>query len=106
VIAKWKLTAVAAFRKGYKYLSTPLMAVDVGQAQKFIEAACECVGGSCACTDVSCGCPVYIGVHFYAYDCRPVEAGGYTDFQRKLKAVADVMELYPFVKGAIMNEVG
>jgi hypothetical protein len=106
VIAKWKLTAVSAFRKGYKYLSTPLVAVDVDHAKKFIEAACECVGGNCACTDVSCGCPVYIGVHFYAYDCRPVEAGGYVDFQRKLQAVADVMETYPFVKGAIMNEVG
>lgn len=106
VIAKWKLTAVSAFRKGYKYLSTPLVAVDVDHAKRFIEEACECVDGNCACTDISCGCPVYIGVHFYAYDCRPIEAGGYEDFQTKLQAVADVMEEYPFVKGAIMNEVG
>jgi len=106
VMADWKETAATAFNKGYKYLSTPLVAVDVNYARRFIEEACGCVGGQCACKDISCGCPVYIGVHFYAYDCRPVEAGGYNDFRRKLKAVADVMEMYPFVKGAIMNEVG
>uniref|UniRef100_A0A7S4SM51 Asl1-like glycosyl hydrolase catalytic domain-containing protein n=1 Tax=Alexandrium monilatum TaxID=311494 RepID=A0A7S4SM51_9DINO len=106
VVDNWKQTAAIAFGKGYKYLSTPLVAVDVGYAQKFIEKACGCTApGQCACTDASCGCPVYVGFHFYAYDCRP-EVGGYKDFMEKLSNVTRIMELYPFVKGAIINEVG
>jgi hypothetical protein len=106
VMAHWKETAASAYKKGYKYLSTPLVAVDVDYAKKFIEEACGCSGGECACKDISCGCPVYVGVHFYAYDCRPESSGGYKDFRRKIEAVKDIMEQYPFVKGAIMNEVG
>ncbi|CAE7710616.1 unnamed protein product, partial [Symbiodinium necroappetens] len=75
-------------------------------AEKFIEHACDCQGGSCSCTDASCGCPVYVGFHFYAYDCQPESSGGYETLQSHLKAVAGIMEKYPFVKGAIINEVG
>jgi len=106
VIAKWKETAAIAHRKGYKFLSTPLVAVDIDYTKKFIEKACGCVGGQCSCTDASCGCPVYVGFHFYAYDCRPSATNGYKDFQRKLDAVKDIMEQYDFVKGAIINEIG
>merc|ERR1712232_1082074 len=90
-----------------KYLTTPLMAVDIGYAEKFIHEACGCSGvGQCACTDASCGCPVYVGLHFYAFDCQPEASGAYGAFERKLQDVAKVMERYPFVKGAFINEVG
>lgn len=106
VVDNWKKTAAIAYSKGYKFLSTPLVAVDIGYAQKFIEKACGCTApGQCACTDASCGCPVYVGFHFYAYDCRP-EVTGYRNFLDKLNNVTHIMELYPFVKGAIVNEVG
>uniref|UniRef100_A0A7S4SM52 Asl1-like glycosyl hydrolase catalytic domain-containing protein n=1 Tax=Alexandrium monilatum TaxID=311494 RepID=A0A7S4SM52_9DINO len=105
VMAAWKATAQAAVQKGYKYLSTPLIAVNLDYARKFIEHACGCSGGHCACQDASCGCPVYVGFHFYGYDCQP-EQGDYAGFQKKLDAVARIMEDYPFVKGAIINEVG
>jgi hypothetical protein len=91
---------------GYKYLSTPLVAVDVSYARKFIEHACSCSGpNDCRCTSAECGCPVYVGFHFYAYDCQP-EIGGWADFQAKLGNVSKIMDDYPFVKGAIINEVG
>jgi len=106
VMSNWKQTAMLAWNKGYKYLSTPLMAVYIDYAEKFIEKACGCENGECACTDASCGCPVYVGVHFYAFDCRPEEAGGYETFQERLSSVAQLMEKYPFVKGAHINEVG
>jgi len=96
----WKQTAATAVRKGYKYLSTPLVAVDVGYARKFIERACT------ECHDISCGCPVYVGFHFYAFDCQPEASGAYDTFRQRLKDVAEIMEAYPFVKGAIINEVG
>jgi hypothetical protein len=50
--------------------------------------------------------PRYVVFHFYAYDCRPEETGGYRDFQSKLDGVKDIMETYDFVKGAIINEIG
>lgn len=106
VMGYWKGTASLAVAKGYKYLSTPLVAEHVDYAEKFIEHACDCQGGSCSCTDASCGCPVYVGFHFYAYDCQPESSGGYETLQSRLKAVAGIMEKYPFVKGAIINEVG
>merc|ERR1719221_801393 len=106
VMESWRKTAASAAAKGYKYLSTPLLAVDIEYGRKFIERACGCVGGQCSCTDASCGCPVYVGFHFYAYDCRPEETNGYQDFQRKLDGVRDIMETYDFVKGAIINEIG
>lgn len=98
-------TAATAYAKGYKYLSTPLMALDISYAENFIERACGCSYGQCACTDASCGCPVYIGFHWYAFDCRPHE-NGYSGLQQRLDDVKRVMELYPFIKGAIVNEVG
>jgi len=106
VMKNWKETAQIATAKGYKFLSTPLYAVKIDHAKKFIEHACGCSGGQCSCTDASCGCPAYVGFHFYAYDCRPNKTGGYSDFQRKLDAVRDIMEEYDFVKGAIINEIG
>jgi len=100
VMNAWKQTAASARRKGYKYLSTPLVAVEVDYARKFIERACV------ECHDASCGCPVYVGFHFYAFDCQPVASGGYNTFRQRLQDVAKIMEDYPFVKGAIINEVG
>jgi len=100
IMDNWRQTAAIASRKGYKYLSTPLVAVDIGYARKFIERACA------ECHDASCGCPVYVGFHFYAFDCQPEATGGYDAFRKRLADVAAVMEDYPFVKGAIINEVG
>merc|ERR1712008_444853 len=62
--------------------------------------------GQCSCTDASCGCPVYMGLHFYGYDCRPVSTGRYDAFQLRLDEIRQVMEAYPFIKGAIVNEIG
>merc|ERR1719221_150395 len=72
----WRQTAAIATRKGYKFLSTPLVAVDIGYAKKFIEHACR------ECQDASCGCPVYVGFHFYAFDCQPKATGGYNAFKQ------------------------
>eukprot|EP00913_Durusdinium_trenchii_P006838 g6429.t1 len=107
----WKQTAQLAYAKGYKYLSTPLVAENLdyaswSPAKSFIEHACGCSGGQCSCQDASCGCPVYVGFHFYAYDCMPEGTGGYETLQERLDATARIMEQYPFVKGAIINEVG
>jgi len=104
VMQNWKKTAQIAWRKGYKYLSTPLLAVNVSYADKFIERACKCRGSSCKCTDASCGCPVYVGLHFYAFDCSPRNA--YPQFEERIKGIGALMEKYPFLKGAIINEVG
>jgi len=106
VMANWKKTAAIAVSKGYKYLSTPLLAVYVSYAQKFIEYACDCHDGVCGCTDASCGCPVYVGLHFYAFDCRPVSTSAYYNFQARVQDIAQLMEKYPFIKGTIVNEVG
>ncbi|CAE7677684.1 hypothetical protein AK812_SmicGene15467 [Symbiodinium microadriaticum] len=106
VMTNWKKTAAIAVNKGYKYLSTPLLAVYVSYAEKFIEYACDCHNGVCGCTDASCGCPVYVGLHFYAFDCRPVSTSAYYNFQARVQDIAQLMEKYPFIKGAIVNEVG
>eukprot|EP00435_Cladocopium_sp_Y103_P057740 s491_g20.t1 len=106
VMNNWKKTARSAYAKGYKFLTTPLVAENLEYAKSFIEHACGCVNGQCSCQDASCGCPVYVGFHFYAYDCLPEGPGGYDTLQHRLDAVANIMELYPFVKGAIINEVG
>jgi len=100
VMDAWKQTAASAVRKGYKYLSTPLVAVDIDYNRKFIAKACA------ECHDISCGCPVYVGFHFYAFDCQPEATGAYKTFKKRLQDVASIMEDYPFVKGAIINEVG
>lgn len=100
VMGKWQQTAAAARYRGYKYLTTPLVAWNIAYAEKFIEAACK------ECHTIECGCPQYIGFHFYGYDCQPIKLGGYAGFSARLNEVKQVMEKYPFVKGAIVNEVG
>lgn len=106
VMAAWRETAASAHAKGYKFLSTPLMAYRIDHAKNFIERACGCVDGQCSCTDVSCGCPAYVGFHFYAYDCRPESGGAYASFKATIEKVGEIMEEYDFVKGAIINEIG
>lgn len=106
VMSAWKETASIAYAKGYKFFSTPLQAYRIDYVKKFIERACGCVDGECSCTDASCGCPVYIGFHFYAYDCRPESTGSYAGFRARLGEVKEVMEQYDFIKGAIINEIG
>lgn len=100
VISLWRQTAAIAASKGYTYLSTPLAAVSMDYLRSFIEKACT------GCSDVSCGCPTHVAWHFYANDCRPASTGGYDNFQAKLDATAKIMEDYPFIQGAIVNEVG
>lgn len=97
---KWKVTADVAVKKGYRFLSTPLVAWNMDWLRSFVQHACD------GCSDVSCGCPTHLGWHFYGNDCRPISAGGYDDFQRKLDASKDLMEEFPHLKGAIVNEVG
>jgi len=100
VMGHWQQTAAAARYRGYKYLSTPLVAFNISYVEKFIEQACA------RCTSIACGCPQYVGFHFYAYDCQPEALGGYAGFQARLNEVAALMDKYPFIKGAIVNEVG
>jgi hypothetical protein len=100
VMGKWRQTAAAARYKGYKYLTTPLVAFNISYAEQFIKHACT------DCQSIECGCPVYVGFHFYAYDCQPQKLGGYAGFEARLDEVRQLMEKYPFVKGAIVNEVG
>merc|ERR1711998_266295 len=76
------------------------MAVDMDFMREYVKVACK------DCQDISCGCPTHVGWHFYASDCRPASIGGYDDFQRKLDATRQLMEDYPFLQGAIVNEVG
>lgn len=108
VLANWRETAATVTGKGYRYLTTPLIADDLEYAQKFIDAACGCDGDpqACKCTEAACGCPAFVGFHFYAFDCQPEESGGYKKFQAKLEYVASLMDQYDFLKGAIINEVG
>merc|ERR1719203_2411717 len=67
--------------------------------KQFVTHACA------GCSDISCGCPTHVGWHFYASDCQP-EKGGYKDFQHKLDATVELMEQFPHLQGAIVNEVG
>jgi len=100
VMGHWKQTAAAARYRGYKYLTTPLVAFNISYIEQFIQRACT------ECQSIECGCPVYVGFHFYAYDCQPRSLGGYAGFQARLDEVTDLMERYPFIKGAVVNEVG
>lgn len=100
VMSSWKQTAAIAFKKGYKYLSTPLVAANMQYATDFIEHACK------ECQEISCGCPQYVAFHFYAYDCQPVSTGGYKTFRDRINHVKGLMEKHSFIKGAIINEVG
>lgn len=99
IMGSWKQTASIAVAKGYKYLSAPLVAVNLNWTKSFLEHACN------GCSDISCGCPNLIGWHFYANDCEP-EKGGYADFQHKLDATVELMEQFPHLQGAVVNEVG
>merc|ERR1719253_1303915 len=67
--------------------------------RNFVKAACN------GCSDISCGCPTHVGWHFYANDCQP-EKGGYQNFQEKLDATVSLMNDFPHLQGAIVNEVG
>jgi len=99
--------ASAAAQKGYKYLSTPLIALDMDWARSFIQEACQCSGpASCQCTEIACGCPTHVAFHWYAFDCRPISTGSWDSLQKKLDTVGEIMEDYPFIQGAIINEVG
>lgn len=100
VMGHWRQTAAAARYRGYKYLTTPLVAFNITYVDEFIKYACA------ECQSIECGCPVYVGFHFYAYDCQPIALGGYDGFQARLNEVTQLMEKYPFIKGAIINEVG
>lgn len=99
IMGSWKKTAATVVSKGYKYLTAPLVAVNMDWMKSFVTAACN------GCSDVSCGCPTHIGWHFYANDCQP-EKGGYANFLKKLDATVDLMEQFPHLQGAIVNEVG
>jgi len=100
VMGHWQQTAAAAVYRGYKWLTSPLVAFNITFVERFIQEACR------ECQTIECGCPVYVGFHFYAYDCQPIALGGYAGFQARLDEVKDLMERYPFIKGAIVNEVG
>lgn len=100
VMNAWKVTSAIAVKKGYQYLSTPLIAANMDWLESFVQTACD------GCSDVSCGCPTHIAWHFYANDCRPEELGGYADFQNKLDKSKAIMEKFPHIKGAIINEIG
>jgi len=99
IMGSWRKTAANAVAKGYKFLSAPLLAVSMDWMRNFVEAACN------GCSDMSCGCPTHVGWHFYANDCQP-ELGGYDNFQLKLDKTVALMEEFPHLQGAIVNEVG
>jgi hypothetical protein len=99
VMSAWKQTAATVVAKGYKYLTAPLVAVSMDWMRSFIVQACT------GCSDISCGCPSHIGWHFYANDCQP-DKGGYVNFQLKLNKTVELMEEFPHLQGAIVNEVG
>jgi len=99
-ISEWRKTAATVAAKGYKYMSTPLVAVNLDYLDEFLARACS------GCSDVACGCPSHIGWHFYANDCLSGGASGYDGFQDKLDKSVELMEKYPHLKGAIVNEVG
>jgi len=86
--------------KGYKFFTTPLLAFNMDYLKAFVRMACS------DCSDIGCGCPTHLGWHFYASDCRPVSLGGYADFQKKLDTTIEIMEEFPHLQGAIVNEVG
>jgi len=99
IMGSWRKTAANAVAKGYKFLSAPLLAVSMDWMRNFVEEACN------GCSEMSCGCPTHVGWHFYANDCQP-ELGGYENFQLKLDKTVALMEAFPHLQGAIVNEVG
>uniref|UniRef100_A0A7S4MC25 Asl1-like glycosyl hydrolase catalytic domain-containing protein n=1 Tax=Odontella aurita TaxID=265563 RepID=A0A7S4MC25_9STRA len=101
VMGNWKQIAAKAVERGYKYLSAPMVAVSMDWMRNFVLHAC-----SDGCSDVSCGCPTHVSWHYYANDCQPEAEGGYEEFQRRLDATRELMEDFPHLMGAIVNEVG
>jgi hypothetical protein len=99
VMSAWKTSSAIVAAKGYKYLTTPMVAVSIDWLRQFVTHACT------GCSDISCGCPTHVSWHFYANDCQP-EKGGYDDFQSKLDKTVALMEEFPHLQGAIVNEVG
>jgi len=99
-MSNWRATAKTAVAKGYKYLTTPLVAVHMDYIRKFIIHACD------GCSDISCGCPTHIGWHFYANDCLAGGMSGYDSFKHKLRKTVEIMTEFPWIQGAIVNEVG
>lgn len=100
ILDSWKNTSATAVGKGYKYTVAPLVAANTDWMKQFVRAACK------SCSDISCGCPSHVGWHFYADDCQPEKGGGYASFQQKLNATVELMEEFPHLQGAIINEVG
>eukprot|EP01060_Flectonema_neradi_P040605 TRINITY_DN933_c0_g1_i1.p1 TRINITY_DN933_c0_g1~~TRINITY_DN933_c0_g1_i1.p1 ORF type:complete len:433 (+),score=107.38 TRINITY_DN933_c0_g1_i1:44-1300(+) len=100
VMSAWRQQAATVVQKGFKYLSTPLVAANMEWLSSFVDAACA------NCNSISCGCPSHLSWHFYGNDCRPKELGGYDNFQKKLNQTKQLMERYPHLQGAIVNEVG
>jgi hypothetical protein len=98
-MSAWKESSAVVAAKGYKYLTAPMVAVSMDWMRQFVTHACT------GCSDISCGCPTHVGWHFYANDCQP-EKGGYDDFQTKLDKTVALMEEFPHLQGAIVNEVG
>jgi len=97
----WRGTSKILAAKGYKYSTAPLVAVNMDYIRSFLTHACD------GCTELACGCPTHIGWHFYANDCLSGGADkGYADFKRKLDETVKIMEEFPFIQGAIVNEVG
>lgn len=100
-LTAWRGTSKILAAKGYKYATAPLVAVNMEYIRSFISHACD------GCSELECGCPTHIGWHFYANDCLSGGAEkGYADFQRKLDETVKIMEEFPFIQGAIVNEVG
>merc|ERR1711957_1027814 len=100
-LTAWRGTSKILAAKGYKYATAPLVAVNMEYIRSFISLACD------GCSELECGCPTHIGWHFYANDCLSGGAEkGYADFQRKLDETVKIMEEFPFIQGAIVNEVG
>jgi len=99
IMGSWRKTAANAAAAGYKFLTAPLLAVSMDWMRDFVEEACK------GCSDMSCGCPTHVGWHFYANDCQP-ELGGYDNFELKLNKTVELMERFPHLQGAIVNEVG
>lgn len=99
-ISEWRATAAIIAAKGYKYATTPMVAVNMDYLRSFIRHACD------GCSELACGCPTHIGWHFYANDCLSGGPDGYTGFQSKLDDTISIMEEFPFIMGAIVNEVG
>lgn len=99
IMSDWQKTGKAVSDAGYKFLAAPLMAANMTWQKLFVREACR------TCSDISCGCPTHVGWHFYANDCEP-DNGGYAQFQTKLDATRELMEEFPHLQGAIVNEVG